>query len=136
MKRMLIPCAAAAVLLLALLTGCGKSSDKNTGVSPAPTQTVTPDKNDAMDGGGAGGTNDPDALFPEQNDDTGILPDRNDQNNSTNHNNGTDPDRTDPDNAHDDILDDAGDAVGDMATRAGDAIRDAARDAKNALTGK
>lgn len=115
--------ALAMALMFALtLTGCSANREEHS--SPVEPDHTTPgavhsdsnDGNDAMEGGGAGGTND--------------------QNNDGHPDNSAETGGQDGDNALDDIGDAAGDlarGAGDMIRGAGDAIGDAANDVGRAM---
>ena len=110
MKLNYLTVLSAAVLAAAMLTGCGEEQDAerhSQDLSPSGTLRVSEEPeasaaNDAMEGGGAGGTNDT--------------------------NNDGQPDSS-PDHSDrvsgDGPLDDMGDAAGDLIEGAGDAVEDA-----------
>ena len=106
MKKRRFALALAFVLALAL-TGCSANREKHSDPVEATDHMTDPDNsagmggNDAMQGGGAGGTNDLD---------NDGLPDGGDR---------------DGVNDGDKVVDDIGDAAGDLARGAGDVVRDA-----------
>ncbi len=107
----------AAVLMIFSLVGCSRrdesapSSSPSHMVSPTPgTSFSLPPENDAMEGGGAGGTNDPDSgLGGEPAPTQSAGPDGND------------------------IMDDIEDGVNDMIDGAGEAVDDAIDGVNNTL---
>ena len=116
-----------AALMAVSLAGCSsKDTEESPSVIPA---SQTPAGNDAFEGGGAGGTNDPD-------NDGSPEPDHSQDVDGNDPMNDVEEGVEDIGDAAGDIARGAGDAVGDVARGIGDAAGDVARGIDNAMTGK
>lgn len=134
-----LTCLALALTLALSLAACSKRDNAGTDPdhSASPSQSAQPSDNgnDAMEGGGAGGTNDldndgqPDGAVPDQSDPAGNATDGNLTGNSADGNSAANNDA----DGDDGLLGDMADDVSRSIRRAGTATRNALTDAGNAI---